>query len=116
MGGEIPALGILIDIPLGILMWAAMLRFLLAMVMKEDNLFVLMRVLNGLINPLVSAIKILAPVWIIYRVLPVYLALLLFVLRYYVAPLIIGYDLSGLYELPLEKLIITAWRDLGLQT
>ena len=29
MGSDVPALGVLIDLPLGIVMWCAILRFLL---------------------------------------------------------------------------------------
>ena len=43
MSEDIPALGILIDLPLGILMWAAVLRFLLSMAIQEDSRMPVMR-------------------------------------------------------------------------
>ena len=61
MGGEIPALGVLIDLPLGILMWCAILRFLLSMVVKEDSKAGPMRLLNGLVMPLVNALRHTTP-------------------------------------------------------
>ena len=51
MNTAIPALGIIIDLALGILMWAAMLRFLLSMVMKEDSRAAPMRILNAMVMP-----------------------------------------------------------------
>ncbi len=47
MGSDVPALGVLIDLPLGIVMWCAILRFLLSMVVKEDSRAGIMRLLNG---------------------------------------------------------------------
>ena len=43
MGSDVPALGVLIDLPLGIVMWCAILRFLLSMVVKEDSRAGIMR-------------------------------------------------------------------------
>ena len=37
MGSDVPALGVLIDLPLGIVMWCAIVRFLLSIVVKEDS-------------------------------------------------------------------------------
>ena len=51
MNAAVPALGIIIDLALGILMWAAMLRFLLSMVMKEDSRAAPMRILNATVMP-----------------------------------------------------------------
>ena len=114
MGGEIPALGVLIDLPLGILMWGAILRFLLSMAIKEDSKAGVMRLLNGLVMPLVKLLRHATPRWVIDRTAPLYLAFLLFILRFYVAPLAIGYDIAGLGGLPLENLILSVRSEIGL--
>ena len=114
MGGDVPALGVLIDLPLGILMWCAILRFLMSMVVKEDSKIVVMRIFNGVVMPLVRGLGYVTPRWVIDRTAPLYLAFLLFILRFYVAPLAIGYDITGLGGLPLENLILSVRTEIGL--
>ena len=113
MGEDIPALGILIDLPLGILMWAAVLRFLLSMVIQEDSRMPVMRFLNGLVMPLVRVFRFFTPRWVIDRLAPVYLAFWLLILRYYVVPLAVGYDVNGFSDMSIEHLLISVWIDYG---
>jgi len=113
MGSDIPALGVLIDLPLGILMWCAILRFLLSMLVKEDSKAGPMRLLNVLVMPLVRALRHVTPRWVIERTAPLYLAFLVFILRFYVAPLAIGYDINGLGGLPLENLLLSVRSEIG---
>ena len=113
MGSEIPALGVLIDLPLGILMWCAILRFLLSMVVKEDSRAIGIRQLNALVMPLVGALQIVTPRWVIDCTAPLYLAFLIFIIRFYVAPLAVGYDVNGYADLPLEHLILSVRTEVG---
>ena len=113
MGEDVPALGILIDLPLGILMWAAVLRFLLSMVIQEDSRMPVMRFLNGLVMPLVLVIRSLTPRWVIDRLAPVHLAFWLLILRYYVLPLAVGYEVNGFSDMSIEQLLISVWIDYG---
>ena len=108
MGGDTPALGILIDLPLGILMWMAILRFMLSMVLNEDGRTGPMRLLNAVVMPPLRMVALITPTWVIERAAPLYLAFLLFILRYYVGPLIVGFDMYGFTSLPLEHLLISA--------
>ena len=114
MGSDVPALGVLIDLPLGIVMWCAILRFLLSMVVKEDSKAGIMRLLNGLVTPPGRALRIITPRWVIDRTAPLYLAFLLFIIRFYAAPLAIGYDVNGFADLPLEHLILSVRSEIGL--
>ena len=113
MNTAIPALGIIIDLALGILMWAALLRFLLSMVMKEDSRAAPMRILNAMVMPATRLAMMAAPRWVIDRTAPLYFAFLIFILRYYVAPLAIGYDVASFAALPLEQLVLSALGDIG---
>lgn len=113
-GGDIPALGVLIDLLPGILMWCAILRFLLSVVIKEDSKAGPMRLLNALVMPLVHVLCYTTPRWVIERTAPLYLAFLLFILRFYVAPLAIGYDITGFAGLPLENLLLSVRSEIGL--
>ena len=113
MGGDAPALGILIDLPLGILMWMAILRFLLSMVLSEDGRTGPMRLLNAVVMPPMRMVALITPTWVIDRAAPLYLAFLLFILRYYVAPLIVSYDIYSVTSLPLEHLLMSAIAEFG---
>ena len=113
MSEDIPALGILIDLPLGILMWAAVLRFVLSMVIQEDSRMPVMGFLNGLVMPLLQVVQFFTPRWVIDRLAPLFLAFWLLILRYYVVPLAVGYDINGFSDMSIEHLLISVWIDYG---
>ena len=95
-------------------MWCAILRFLFSMVVKEDSKASIMRVLNAVVMPPVHALQIVTPRWVIDRTAPLYLAFLIFIVRFYVAPLAIGYDVNGYADLPLEHLILSVRSEVGI--
>ena len=109
----IPPVGILIDLLLGVLMWTSITHFLLTMVMREDSAFIILRVLRGVNSPVHRAINLVKPNLIITRLTPLYCALVLFILRYYLLPLVIGFDVWNFYDMPLERLLLSAKADLG---
>lgn len=114
MAEAIPALGIVVDLPLGILMWSAVIRFLLSMVMKEDSKAAPMRILNTLVMPATRLVMKAAPRWVIERTGPLYLAFLIFIARYYILPLAVGYDLPSFGSMPLESLLLSVRAEIGL--
>ena len=109
----IPPVGILIDLPFGVLMWTSVAHFLLIMVMREDSAFIILRVLRSVNSPIHWAINLIKPGFIITRLTPLYCALVLFVLRYYLLPLLVGFDVWNFHDMPLERLLLSAWADLG---
>ena len=109
-----PPIGILIDLPFGFLMWASFVHFLLNIVMNEDSAFFLMRLLRGLTAPVYAVISVIKPAFIISRLMPLYAAAILFILRYYVLPLVVGFDVWSFSDMPLERLLLSAKSDLGL--
>ena len=56
-----PPIGILIDLPFGLLMWASFLHFLLIIVMNEDTGFSPLRPLRRLNAPVYAAISLIKP-------------------------------------------------------
>lgn len=114
MDNAIPALGLLIDIVVGFLMWAAVLRFALTIVMKEDSRFLVMRLTTSITAPILKLTNYITPTWVIDRMQPLFAAFLLFIIRYYLIPLMVGYDVPGFAGLPLEALILSIKTDLGL--
>ena len=109
-----PPIGILIDLPFGLLMWTSFVHFLLLIVMNEGSGFSLLRLLHGLNAPVYVAINLTKPAFIISRLLPLYAAVILFIIRYYVLPLLVGYDVWSFDDMPLERLLLSAKSDLGL--
>jgi uncharacterized protein YggT (Ycf19 family) len=106
-----PALGILIDLPLGVLMWACLLRFLLTVFIKEDSKLGPMRALATFTSPVMAAVRFITPNWIIERIAPLYAAIVLMVLRYYLFPMLVGYDVLSFTNMPLESMILSVYFD-----
>ena len=109
----IPPIGILIDLPFGVLMWTSLAHFLLILVMREDSAFILLRILRGINFPIHRAVNLIRPIFIISRLVPLYATLMLFILRYYLLPLIVGFDVWNFSDMPLERLLLSAKSDLG---
>ena len=109
-----PPIGILIDLPFGLLMWTSFAHFLLIIVMNEGSGFSLLRLLHGLNAPIFVTISLIKPAFIISRLLPLYAAVILFIFRYYVLPLMVGYDVWSFDDMPLERLLLLAKSDFGL--
>ena len=109
----IPPIGILIDLPFGLLMWTSLAQFLLMVIIREDSKFIVLRTLRGINTPIHLAINLIKPDFIMARLLPLYAAAVLFILRYYLLPLFFGFDVWELVDMPLEKLVLSAKSDLG---
>jgi hypothetical protein len=109
----IPPIGFLVDFPFGVLMWSSFAQFLLLVVLREDSDFAPLRLLRGLNAPVHAVVNFIKPAFVINRLLPLYAAFLLFILRYYLFPLILDYDIWNFYQMPLERLIVETKADLG---
>ena len=110
----ISPMGILIDIPLGILMWSMLTQFVLGIFLRDDSRLAIVRLIRGLNTPILYISGLIQPALINDRLAPVYAALVLFIARYYLFPLIIGFDVESFSQMPLEKLLLSAKADLGL--
>ena len=110
----IPPLGILIDIPLGILMWTLSLQFLLGIFISENSRLRFVQIIRGVNTPVLMLTNLIRPGFVIDRLAPLYAALILFIARYYLFPLIIGFDVESFTQMPLEKLLLSAKTDLSL--
>ena len=109
-----PPIGILIDLPFGLLMWTSFVHFAVITVMNEADRFSLLRLLRGLNAPIYATISFIKPAFIISRLLPLYAAVILFIIRYYVLPLTLGFDVWSFSDMPLESLLLRAKSDMGL--
>ena len=75
----IPPMGILIDIPLGILMWSMLAQFVLSIFLRDDSRLALVRLIRGLNMPILFVSGLIQPAFINDRLAPVYAALVLFI-------------------------------------
>ena len=110
----IPPIGFLIDIPLGIVMWTMVGQFVLGIFLRDDSRLALTRIIYGLNTPILCLTGLIQPAFINNRLAPIYAALVIFIARYYLFPLIIGSDVESFSQMPLEKLLLSAKSDLGL--
>ncbi len=106
-----PALGILVDLPLGVLMWAAVLRFVLTIFINADSRILPMRMLVSFTGAVMTVTRPLKPVWIIDRIAPLHTAFVLLIIRYYLLPLIISYDVLSFGNMPLESMVLSVYFD-----
>lgn len=114
MSDSMPALGLLIDLPLALLMWAAMVRFVLTIFIPENSQFVLLRFTVAITSPIVRLAAYMTPKWLIDRIAPLWAAFGVFIIRYYLLPLAMGYDIEGFGDLPLEHLVLSVRGEIGL--
>ena len=109
----IPPIGLIIDLPFGLLMWTSLVHFLLVLVIREDSAFVILRLLRSINAPIHILIKMIKPNVIATHFAPLYAAAVLFILRYYLLPFLVGFDVWNFYDMPLEYLFLSAKSDLG---
>ena len=100
---EFPLAVILLDYVLGAAMWTLIGRFGLSIFVSEHSDFFFMRAFVKFTDPMIKAMAKLTPPFLIDRLRPLYVAWFLFMIRFYVMPLILGYDVMGMLSFPLES-------------
>ena len=114
MVSHVPALGILLDLLFGILMWASCVQFMLTIFVNEDSKFLLLSIVRKTTSGALFVVRFIAPAFLVNKVMPLYLAFVLFILRFYAQPAILGYDVTSFSAMPLEALIKGVFVDFGL--
>ena len=113
MINEFPLAVILFDYVLGAAMWTLIGRFGMSIFVPEQSDFFFMRAFVKVTDPLIRAMAVLTPPFLIERLKPLYVAWFLFMLRFYLMPLILGYDVMGMLSFPLESEAALIIYDLG---
>jgi hypothetical protein len=114
MVSHVPALGILLDLLFGILMWASCAQFLITIFVNEDSKFMLLGIVRKTTSGALFVVRYIAPSFLVNKVMPLYLAFVLFILRFYALPAILTYDVVSFSAMPLEALIKGVFIDFGL--
>ena len=104
MVSGLPFWVMLVDAALGLLMWGLLGRFVLSVFLAETTRFVLMRGLVRLTDPALRLCRVVTPSLLIARLHPVFVAWLVFMIRFYLLPFLAGYEVAGFFALPLETL------------
>tara|TARA_B100000902_G_C26891236_1_gene707499 strand:- start:234 stop:599 length:366 start_codon:yes stop_codon:yes gene_type:complete len=103
-----------IDYLLGIIMWTLIGRFGMSLFLNEDSNFFFMKIFVKVTDPLLKLFNKITPSFLIYRLRPLYVAWFIYMVRFYVIPLSLGYGVMGVLSLPLESEISLAIYDLLL--
>ena len=95
----------LLDCALGLFMWLFWLQALLTLILPDNSRFGPLLALKKVTQPLSYALLYITPSFIIPRLHALIAGIWLFIIRFYVTPTAIGYEIEKFSDMPLENLI-----------
>jgi uncharacterized protein YggT (Ycf19 family) len=99
----IPIWIIVIDYAMGLVMWTLVGRFGMSLFVSEHSDFFFMKAFMKMTDPLISAMRRLTPGFLVDKLRPLYVAWFIFMIRFYIMPALLGYDVMGMLSFPLES-------------
>ena len=81
--------------------------------MHETSDFFFMKVFVKFTNPVILLFRPVTPGFLLDKLHPLYVAWFLFMIRFYLMPLFLGYDVMGMLSFPLESEAAKIVYDLG---
>ena len=96
-----------LDYFLACLMVILLINFILNLFLSEASNFILYRFTTKLANPIINITNKITPSFIVQPLIPMYIAWLIFMIRIYFLPLLLGYSYIGKFAFVFEKDIIT---------
>ena len=106
MNNIFPIWLIAFDYILALLMLILILKFTLNIFVNEGSNLYVFRFFTKLTKPVLNISKKLTPQFIVNPIIPLYLAWLIFMIRIYILPLLIGYSSTGKFAFIFEKDLI----------
>ena len=103
MNNIFPIWLIAFDYILALLMLILILKFTLNIFVNEGSNLYVFRFFTKLTKPVLNISKKLTPQFIVNPIIPLYLAWLIFMIRIYILPLLIGYSSTGKFAFIFEK-------------
>ncbi|MEC7851919.1 MAG: hypothetical protein VYB04_01535, partial [Pseudomonadota bacterium] len=97
----IPIWVILIDYIMGLVMWTLVGRFGMSIFVSEQSDFFFMKAFVRMTDPMIKAMAKLTPGFLVDRLRPLYVAWFIFMIRFYIMPVVLGYDVMGMLSFPL---------------
>ena len=107
MNNIFPIWLIAVDYILALLMLILILKFILNIFINEESKFYFYRFVTKLTKPILDISIKLTPQFIVKPIIPLYLAWLIFMVRIYLLPLLIGNSSTGKFAFIFEKDLIT---------
>lgn len=93
---------IVVDYLLGTVMWTLIGRSAMNIFLPEDSEFFFMKVFVKFTNPLLHLFAKITPPFLIRPIVPLYIAWFFFMIRFYLVPALLGYEVMGMLSFPLE--------------
>ena len=103
-----------LDYFLACLMVILLVNFILNLFLSEASNFILYRFITKLVNPIINITNKITPSFIVQPLIPMYIAWLIFMIRIYFLPLLLGYSYIGKFAFVFEKDIITQVKSIFL--
>ena len=100
---EIPLYIYVIDYALGVVMYTLIGRSAMNIFQKEDSEFFFMKVFVKLTNPILNLFKFMTPSFLVRAIVPLYIAWFIFMIRFYLMPIMLGYGEMGMLSFPLDS-------------
>ena len=100
---EIPFYVYVIDYILGVVMYTLIGRSAMNIFQKEDSEFFFMKAFVKLTSPILDLFKFMTPSFLIRAVVPLYIAWFIFMVRFYLLPVMLGYGEMGMLSFPLDS-------------
>ena len=82
-------------------------------IIRGNFLILRWRAFMKVTEPMIRAMSFLTPGFLVDRLKPLYVAWFLFLIRFYIMPLFLGYDVMGMLSFPLESEAAKIVYDLG---
>ena len=103
-----------LDYFLACLMVILLINFILNLFLSETSNFILYRFITKLANPIINITNKITPSFIVQPLIPIYIAWLIFMIRIYFLPLLLGYSYIGKFAFVFEKDLITQIKSIFL--
>ena len=107
MNNIFPIWLIAVDYLFGFLMAILIIKFLLNIFLPEENTFYINSLFKKITEPILKITIKLVPYFIVKPIIPLYIAWLIFMIRIYILPLLLGYSSIGNFAFIFEKDVIS---------
>ena len=104
---------IVLDYLLGAAMWTLIGRFGMSLFLRPDSNFFFNKAFQWLTDPLLRIWAPITPALLVVVMRPLYVAWLIYMLRFFVGPVLFGYSVMGVLSFPLESEVAQFIYDLG---
>ena len=100
---DIPIYVYVIDYILGVVMYTLIGRSAMNIFQREDSDFFFMKAFVKLTNPILDFFSFITPSFLIRPIIPLYIAWFIFMIRFYLMPVLLGYGEMGMLSFPLDS-------------